>query len=105
MSEVRKDDKLLSAEQIQLHTRESTPLSYSRLLQAHHPAKDDNRCPRCRTWWGGRQRWPCQVWWNETRRCLSIARKTMSDAAPAGRAGRPKPAPSGYRTPFPGGAS
>ncbi|MGH3978905.1 MAG: hypothetical protein ACRDRZ_07880 [Pseudonocardiaceae bacterium] len=31
------------------------------LLQ-RHSATDDGRCPECRTWWGWRRRWPCEVW-------------------------------------------
>lgn len=27
-----------------------------------HLADRTGRCPRCRTWWGGRTRWPCGVW-------------------------------------------
>jgi hypothetical protein len=107
MSQGRKDGNLLRAEPTRLHTLQSTPLSYSRLLQAHHPTKDDNRCPRCRTWWGGRRCWPCPVWWNETRRCMSIARKRTFDAAPVSPRATdthpPQPKLSGYRTPFPGG--
>ncbi|MGH4026385.1 MAG: hypothetical protein ACRDRV_17560 [Pseudonocardiaceae bacterium] len=35
---------------------------WRRLLQAHHPADGQRRCPRCHTWWGSRRRWPCDVW-------------------------------------------
>lgn len=37
--------------------------AWRRLLEAHHPTTDgQSRCPRCRSWWGWRQRWPCPVW-------------------------------------------
>ncbi|MGH4018201.1 MAG: hypothetical protein ACRDT0_02935 [Pseudonocardiaceae bacterium] len=33
-----------------------------RSLLDQHRADDDPRCPRCRTWWGLRRRWPCPIW-------------------------------------------
>lgn len=36
---------------------------WRRLLTAHRPTDDSNRCPTCRSWCGlGRVRWPCRVW-------------------------------------------
>lgn len=35
---------------------------WRRLLEAHHPPDGTSRCPRCRSWWGRRRRWPCPVW-------------------------------------------
>ncbi|MGH3798087.1 MAG: hypothetical protein ACRDSP_24805 [Pseudonocardiaceae bacterium] len=36
--------------------------AWRRLLEIHHPADGESRCPRCRSWWGHRRRWPCGVW-------------------------------------------
>lgn len=36
--------------------------AWRHLLSQHHPADDSGRCPRCRSWWGWRRRWPCRVW-------------------------------------------
>lgn len=36
--------------------------AWRRLLAAHHPVDGRSRCPRCRSWWGRRRRWPCPVW-------------------------------------------
>jgi len=33
-----------------------------RSLLEGHRADDEGRCPRCRTGWRRRQRWPCGVW-------------------------------------------
>lgn len=87
-------------ERSRLQTRQSNPLRRSRLRQAHYPITGDDHCPRCRTWWGGRRRWPCQVWRDEARRSLVVTRTARSAPAPAGRGGQPGIALSGYRTPF-----
>ncbi len=97
----------LPVEQIPLQThRSGLPEAHhrTRLLQAHHPATGDDSCPRCRTWWGRRRRWPCQVWREESHRSLSIARKTTTlESTPVGRKGQSRSALSWYHTPFPGG--
>ncbi|MGH4020004.1 MAG: hypothetical protein ACRDT0_12375 [Pseudonocardiaceae bacterium] len=53
---------------------------WRRLLE-QHGADDDGRCPRCRSWWGRRRRWPCPVW--------NVAHVSlMTDDSPATRGRR-----------------
>jgi hypothetical protein len=58
------EDRELRAGPARLH-----PTHRSRLLQAHHPTNGDDRCRRCRIWWG--------------RPCQQLVRPPAGDASPA----------------------
>ncbi|MGH4018840.1 MAG: hypothetical protein ACRDT0_06280, partial [Pseudonocardiaceae bacterium] len=63
-------------ERIRRNMRQAIDM-WRRLLEQHR-AGDDGRCPRCRSWWGLRRRWPCPVW-NAAHVSL------MTDDSPAAR--------------------
>jgi hypothetical protein len=52
----------MQADQVRVRRAMAELIGCWRAQLDKHLADRTGRCPRCRTWWGGRMRWPCGVW-------------------------------------------